>query len=48
MRMPRAHQSSVWSWPIPRSISGDMYSGVPQKEFDSRASLASPKSANLI
>lgn len=46
--MPNAHQSTVWSWPSPSSISGLMYSGVPQKEFDSRAILARPKSASLM
>lgn len=41
---PRAHQSEVWSCPVPRSISGEMYSGVPQKVFDVLACFASPKS----
>lgn len=50
--MPSAHQSTVKSWPDPTIISGDKYSGVPQKEFGSLllfdTILAKPKSANNI
>ena len=48
MRMPRAHQSTVKSWPFPISISGAKYSAVPQNEFASSpywTNFARPKSA---
>jgi len=45
---PKAHQSVVLSWPLPFSISGDMYSGVPQNVFERVAYFARPKSVNLI
>ena len=53
IKTPSAHQSRVWSCPQPTIISGEMYSGVPQKVFGSDPSsaifiLANPKSANRI
>lgn len=47
-KMPSAHQSTVWSCPLPMIISGERYSAVPQKELASsvfEAIFASPKSA---
>lgn len=50
-RIPRLHQSAALLCPLPRIISGAIYSVVPHKELDlvvSSNCFASPKSVNII
>lgn len=35
MSTPRPHQSTASSWPVPATISGAMYSGVPTNDMRS-------------